>query len=304
LDISEFNNIIRIDIDPSSLAYSEDLVAKTVYVDDPNVSDYVISFTNDNTYLPSQADINLQRQRINIVSSEIGGRAGGTLGVLGNYLIDKKQEKDVQKKTLAVYELKINTIPDEKQGLKCIGRMYIREITSTKDQILLDSVFVSKFRKVHNEYKNAITFTKEELSAISSNLSKDADKTLSTHPDIKISGLYNDGKSLKAKGKSMATIGGGVFLGGALGLCLCAVALGDSSDESIDSKMWPFYLSTGVMFGGCGLYLASLPITSRGKNKIKKAVSIYNESLEKERANLSKIKVGFTGNGVGLAFTF
>ncbi|MDR0542287.1 MAG: tetratricopeptide repeat protein [Dysgonamonadaceae bacterium] len=320
LDIKEFDNKIRIDIEPSSLVYSEDFIAKTVYIDDPNADEYVIMFTNDNTYTPSQAGYNLNRQTINNFSNQIGGGIGYGIAGLGNYLIDKKQEKDVQKKTLTVYEFKIKAIPDEKQELKCVGRLYIREITPTKEQTVLDSVFISSFHKVRSEYTNPIAFvntsdgiqtassafssalgslTDNSSSSKSANISKVADKMLSTHPDKRISGLYSSGKNLKTIGNATA-ITGGCLMG--IGILIMGASTGedmeyDQREKLREVSLWP-------MVGGLGLTLVSWPIYSVGKSKIKKAVSLYNESLDKERANLSEIKVGFTGNGIGLAFTF
>jgi tetratricopeptide (TPR) repeat protein len=156
LDIQEFDGKIKIDIEPSSLVYSEDFTHKTAYIDDPNADQYVITFTNDNTYVPSQAGYAFNSQIISGASyNAFGGSGlGGTVDAVGQYLNSKKQEKDVHKKTLTVYELKINPVPNENNELKCTGRIYIKEITPTKEQVILDNVFVTGFYKVGNHYVN------------------------------------------------------------------------------------------------------------------------------------------------------
>ncbi|GHV58270.1 hypothetical protein FACS1894182_09760 [Bacteroidia bacterium] len=304
LDIKEFDNKIRIDIEPSSLVYSEDFVAKTIYIDDPNADEYVIMFTNDNTYLPSQAEHNLNRMAINNVSNQIGGGIGYGIAALGNYLIDKKQEKDIQKKTLTVYEFKIKVIPDEKQELKCVGRLYIREITPTKEQTVLDSVFVSGFYKVPREFTNtkplAYSLSYWQIREYDKNTNKGnevSDKILSKHPDTKISSLYKSGKRQRDISYWTLMIGSVGFGGGLGGL----IALSHPKNEQEQNQK---KIATSVMIVGAGVCTVSIPLLVSGNKKIKKAVSLYNESLETERAFLSAVKVGFTGNGIGLAFTF
>lgn len=62
---------------------------------------------------------------------------------------------------------------------------------------------------------------------------------------------------------------------------------------------------TGIVVGGCGIGLIALPSirSSRGRNKIRKAVDLYNNGKAYSQNNL-EFKYGLTGNGVFLSFSF
>ncbi|MDR1876139.1 MAG: tetratricopeptide repeat protein [Flavobacteriaceae bacterium] len=266
LDIEEFDSKIKIEIEPSSTAYSKDFTYKTVYIDDPNAEQYVVTFTNDNTYVPSQAGYALNSQLISSGSYHLG-TGGEIANMVGQYFNSKKQEKDVSKKTLTVYELKINPIPDENNKLKCTGRVFIKEITPTKEQVILDQTFDTQFFKVSRNYVN----TSFEMF-------------LKNGANRKIAGMHKTGKNLQEAAAYVAGIGAGSFL---LGLCTAS-----SSSESA-------VVLVGI--GAVGL-VSGLIMYITGLSKEENAGKLYNEEVKKSRT--SELKIGSTGNGFGLAFTF
>ena len=107
------------------------------------------------------------------------------------------------------------------------------------------------------------------------------------HPNVNISGLYKKGEKLKNAGNTC--MGCGLLL-------ISLASLSGSSTE--DPKKIEYLLYTVAAGGACALI--GLPIWASGKSKIKKATLLYNE----DKRNVSELKVGFSGNGLGLAFTF
>jgi len=295
LDIREFDGKLRIDIEPSSLAYSADFFTKTVYVDDPNADEYAVSFTNDNNYVPSQAKYALNSQVISNASSQLGS-LGGVADMLGQYFNSKSQEKDLQKKTLTGYELKINPIPNDNKELKCAIHAYIKEVTPIKEQIVMDTVFDSGFYKVNNNFQNTspIAGIYTDGTGVSKNTNPINGTTritnsvnLSHYPDKEISKLYNQYKQQSTLGGVIMGVGLGGVLFGAFGKPL-----------GFDKNT-----STTLMVGGGILTVAGIPFLFTSTHAYNKAIKLYNESLERKR-NVSELKVGFTGNGVGLALAF
>ena len=111
--------------------------------------------------------------------------------------------------------------------------------------------------------------------------------TIDKHPNINISGLYRKGESLRSHGVYS-------FWGGLAFVGVAAAAISE------DMKIYGYIIGS---LGGA-LTLTSIPVWTSGKIKIKKARRLYNEAMRIDRGNVSELKVGFTGNGVGLAFTF
>jgi len=300
LDVKEFDNKLQISIEPSSLVYSEDFFTKTVYIDDPNAKEYAISFTNDKNYMPSQAKYALNSQIISSASSQLGS-LGGVTDMLGQYLNSKKQEKDLQKKTLTGYDLKIYSTPDENQELKCAVHVYIKEQTPVKEQIVLDTVFDNGFYKVNSDFQNTTplnTFNFTTGSGVvtttnpfdgTKHVTINNSVNLFNNSDSKISSLAKSGRGMSWTGSILCGVGlGGVLWG------LIDPLLPDGFGSKIDSQL---------IIGGSALTIVGIPFAIVGTNKIIKATKLYNESLENKR-NVSELKVGFTGNGVGLAFAF
>jgi len=301
LDIKEFDGKLRIDIEPSSLAYSADFFTKTVYIDDPNADEYAVSFTNDNNYVPSQAKYALNSQVISNASSQLGS-LGGFADMLGQYFNSKAQEKDLQKKTLTGYDLKINPIPDDNKELKCAIHAYIKEVTPIKEQIVLDSVFVDGLYKVSNDYTNfAPIIGVSDVGAVVGNTNPINGTTrvtnfvnLSHYPDKKIAGIYKSGKYQTRTGAIISGLGLGCVVGG-----LMFLILPTSENDAVNLKN----IASPLMIGGGIATVVGIPFIISGNQAMNKATRLINESVKKNN-NVSELKVGFTGNGVGLALNF
>jgi len=317
LDIKEFDDKLQISIEPSSLAYSDEFFSKTVYIDDPSANAYAVNFTNDKNYMPSQAKYAFNSEMISNVSSQLGS-FGGVANAVGQFLNSSAQEKDLQKKTLTSFELKINPIPDENKKLKCFVRISIKEATPLKEQMVLDTVMVDELYKVSNDFQNAMPLaynygnmnvsaqkynpfdkttqnTKSMSLFNSSNYPNKQGINLSNYPNKQIANLYKSGKTQTTIGTVFTACGAGI-LGLGLGFALADAIDDDPNKSSISSA--PFVITGGV------LTVIGLPLMFTGAHSTKKAIKLYNEDLEKRRGNTSELKIGLTGNGVGLALTF
>jgi len=299
-DIKEFDNKLQISIDPSSLVYSKDFFTKTVYVDDPNANEYAISFTNDKNYIPSQAKYDSNSKLINDVTSQLGS-SGGILNDIFQGLNSSAQEKDLQKETLTGFDLKITSTPDENKELKCAIHVYIKEKTPVNEQIVLDTVFVDGLHKVSNDFQNTspIIGVNGNFNAVTGNTNPYIGTTrinrsinLSDYPDKKIANLYKSGKSQSMIGAVFAGVGLGSVLVGAVWPMLNGN--NDSSGKSVGKYL---------LLGGGVATVIGVPLVITGSHATNKAIRLYNESLETKK-NVSELKVGFTGNGVGLALAF
>ena len=92
----------------------------------------------------------------------------------------------------------------------------------------------------------------------------------------------------------MENAGIALFAGGLGGLLLGGALLGTMDPDIVGI----------VISASCVAMFAGIPVGSIGMHKVKKATSLYNESLGRGRRGLSEVKVGLTGNGVGLAIAF
>ena len=108
--------------------------------------------------------------------------------------------------------------------------------------------------------------------------------TIDKHPNINISGLYNKGEKQRKLGVNLMSWGLLVFT-----LSEVAILLSDDVGVGI-----------GVAIGGAVCSLSGIPIWASGKKKTKQATLLYDQ----DKRNVSELKVGFTNNGIGLAFTF
>ena len=325
LDISEFDNKIRIDIEPSSLLYSKDFVTKTAYIDDINADQYVFSFTNDNTYIPSQAGYDYNSRMISHLSNQIFG--GSSLGSLadgiGQFLNSSKQEKDQSKKTITIYDLKINSIPNENQELVCKGRMFIKQISQTGEKVLLDSVFTTGFYKVKSGYVNrtpiksfygdlAYDDKQYQSSLIKEkgvnyvDIHKQIKNGISTNPEI--SKLYKKGDRQRRAGLVITYLGGLTCGAGAVLWITSDKQMYDSDDEKYKNEMKSVIETSKILtFVGAGIFTLSIPLHIAGRVNRQKAIDLYNESINKSienRRETSQLKIGVVPNGIGLAITF
>lgn len=322
LDMEEFDNKMKISIEPSSLLYSNDFTHKTVYVDNPNAEQYVFTFTDDDTYVPSQAGYAFKSQMISQASNNaFGGSSWGQLvEAMGQYSNNKKQENDLSRKTLTVYELKLNSVPNEHNELVCKGRLFVEETTPIKKQILLDSIFTINFYKVPNNFvnskpisfrsglammedsknkKNAKTGGQQSLlGAVFNNseqvenfyaATKQAEKLLRNYPDPKISGMYKNGVIKDEMGTYIMAFG---VSGLICGIFLFADVIPEGDKYA-----------TPVTAIGASLMAVGIPLMISGSKQKKEAVKLYNES-EKAKSNISELRLGISGNGIGLTFNF
>ena len=325
-DISEFDNKIRIDIDPSSLCYSADFNYKTVYIDNPNDDQYAFIFTNDKTYLPSQAGYDFNSQVISQASGQIFGNssAGGWANILGQAINSSNREKDLQKKTITVYELKLNPVSNENRELICKGRIYQKEISPLGEKILLDDVFTTSFYKVNQKYTNRAPIrTGQGLIWYKDNeLNKDF-WGYDLDEQLKNSWANYDPSTLRLYKKGMRQRNAGIWLnafGGCFmgtGLFLWSLGSGDvkrndyMSEEEFEKRkkdaksMRDF--GQIITFSGAGLLIIGIPLHIVGNKNRKKAIDLYNESIYKSlenREETSYLKIGISNNGIGLAYTF
>jgi hypothetical protein len=86
------------------------------------------------------------------------------------------------------------------------------------------------------------------------------------------------------------------LLAGGVEVGLLTLALKEAIDDDKVVK--------DVMYGSLGVSAIGAAFTIAGRGKIKKAVSLYNESIEVKKSRTSELKIGPAGNGLGLAFTF
>ena len=279
LDMEEFDDKMKITIEPTSLLYSDEFTTKTVYIDNPNADQYVFTFTNDNTYIPSQAGYNFTGAMIN--QSTGGYRWGNAVGGVLHYFNDKAREKDVSKKTLTVYELKLNPNANKNNELECKVRMYIEETTPAKRQIILDETSTISFYKVPRTFVNSAPITMTfggKLGNID---------VLRNHPDPKISKMYKGGETTQKVGAIIIGLGLGTVIGGWI-----------FGSKELEDAFVP------IMIGGAGLTVIGIPITIIGYNKSKKAAKLHNEYLKMEKSKTSELRLGVSNNGVGLTYNF
>ncbi|MCL2650043.1 MAG: tetratricopeptide repeat protein [Candidatus Azobacteroides sp.] len=318
LDISEFDNKIRIDIDPSSLFYTPDFNYKTVYIDNPNDDQYAFTFTNDKTYLPSQAGYDFNRTLINHVANQLPG--GDILGGIGNLINSSKQEKDLQKKTITVYELKLNPVPNESQELSCKGRIYKKEISPLGEKTLLDSVFTTSFYKVKSGYVNRaiIKFRDVHLQYEDQQINKmllkeinwvdinDQIKKMWSQDNRELFQFYKRANRKQTIGESFT---GFAIVPFALGVLFWAGTTPNMINEDFTRKDYENQLKVGkitTLISG-GLMAIGIPLWINGKAEKKKAVNLYNESIYKaieNREETSHLKIGVSNNSIDLTFTF
>ena len=316
LDISEFDDKIRIDIHPSSMCYSKDFTHKTVYVDN-NADQYVFTFTNDNTYMPSQAGYAFNSQMISIGTSQMGGPLGGALNALGQYANSAAQEKDLQKKTITVYELKVDPIPNENSELVCKGRIFRKELSPKGERVLLDSIFTSGFYKVNNNYINQAPvkhymfdtfFYDGDTSPSKWNNSTKIYNALYQNANPEVVQLLKKGKSQRMWGGALNIIGSMTCGTGLLGLIIGSVNKDDYAYYN-NEEGYREIMSIGkiLTFSGAGVLAIGIPLQIAGKKNRQKAIDLYNESVYRNlenREETSYLKIGVSSNGIGLAFTF
>jgi len=284
LDFKEIGDKLQITVDPTSLAYSKDFFNKTAYIDKPDADEYVVSFTDDKNYVPSGAKYNFNSDMINIGANQLGNVIGGVGGQVGgqivggvlNYFNNRKQEKDVQKKTLTGFDLRIKSTPDENNELECIMHVYVKEQTPYKEQIVIDSMFINGFNKVESNYTNILP----------SRVSRDAGVVLKNYPNEEISKLFKKGTSQKIIGTILLPLGGVIAFTGVVML---------ANEDT----------STGVSLLVSGLFVDAIgiPLLVTGVHNRHKAVRLYQEDIRK-KSNTSELKIGLTDNGVGLTFNF
>jgi hypothetical protein len=87
------------------------------------------------------------------------------------------------------------------------------------------------------------------------------------------------------------------------GLSLEIIGICIVSSDGIDNKSALTAGSVIIAVGGV-LEIASIPTMIIGGTKRAKAIDTYNESLQVRYSYLPTLKIGFTGNGVGVVFNF
>lgn len=318
LDIQEIGGKIKIDIDPSSLAYSDNFVNKTAYAQLTENDGYFFYFTDDNTYIPSQAGYNLSRGVTNYAIGSFGGNYSGVLGIFGNAIIDAAQEKDIARNTRKIYELEL--IPD---GNKFTGYLhYVHQTASqTGQKVLADSIVVLDFEKVRKNYVNMepLEFTRftsdktiylkgteekyktlhwKQRGEFMEDSEKAAKKVLKMNPEIYK--YYRQGNAKKNWGKTMVFVGGIGTVAGATVLCYGAFKPVSHREETTLKTAGIISTAAGIgtLFGG-------IAMINKGNKQRQHAIEIYNESAIKNKRNaISEINFNVNGNGFGLAVTF
>ena len=103
-----------------------------------------------------------------------------------------------------------------------------------------------------------------------------------------LSKSFNSGKNRKRTGVTLLCIG------------IPCAAVGGGLVSNTGTEV----LGGAMMLAGTVSTIASIPIMISGHRKMSKAKRLYNESMKNERRSFSEVKIGFTGNGVGLTFSF
>jgi len=119
---------------------------------------------------------------------------------------------------------------------------------------------------------------------------------------------YSKGISKKKKGNTLLIIGGSLVAVGAL--VAIATPFKEEKYNYYGGNYYDYYYDYGMSYGigtacivaGIGTATTGWIIKANGKRKIRNAVNMYN-SGEGKYSNID-FKIGFTGNGVGLALGF
>ena len=316
-DVTQIGGKIKIDIEPSSAAYSDNFVSKTAYAEPTNDGGYTFYFTDDKTYIPSQAGYDFNRAFINQsgIGSKLGGSGMGGWGVDAalNYFNNKAQEKDIANNTRKTYEFKIT--PNNNK-LECIIRFVHKTSSQQGEKILLDDMFVLDFYKVEQSHVNteeiillgnaiylkdskARLEEKEKtgnikiMEAVRLDLDnqKAAENALKQNPEAYK--LYKQGR--RKEGWAAAMIGVGTT-GTILGIILEIVAKNSSEYESLQGVGIMTAVPSAIMlFGG-------IPLNSQGRKTQKHALELYNQSIKRTLG--MHLNFGVSNNGLAMSLNF
>ncbi|MDR0874098.1 MAG: tetratricopeptide repeat protein [Prevotellaceae bacterium] len=340
LNIQEIAGKIKIDLEPSSMAYSANLVSKTAYAETTEDGGYFFYFTDDNTYLPSQASYNLNRGLMNYNIGTFGGQYSGILGIVGNGIIDAIQENDIAKNTRKIYELKLMPAGNKFEG---VLHFVHKTASQTGEKVLADSIVVLDFEKMNKNFVNKypVRFASGELweyrdgKYIRKIDKKDA-KTNVFKDCPEIYKQYRRGSKQFWTGFAFTEISGGAVI---IGSVSWAIAGGYDYDKEIRNlqdyierkkRDYPSLWSSGyfsneiaqkekyiekeknkmknfvsigkalTIAGVAGLGV-SIPIMINGNKKGKKAINMYNELHKNKRKNaLSELEFNLNVSGNSL----
>ncbi len=274
-DFSEIQGKIRVAVDPSTIVGSKGLSSRVAYAERSG-EEFTFSFTEDKTYVPSQANYDMMRS---LLDGMPGMSYGSSLGKsIGQSAISAMQEGDVTRNTKRVYQFYLRESDGEITRGVC-REMYV-ETTYAGQKVLRDTMFNCTLFAVDKSYASMPPFYARVNGKLKINPALERN-----YPDI-----YRKSKSgdaLTWTGVGFVSAGAGVALAGVIVASIKtkpgnyasgAISQEQADKENEDSKKLG---NTMALIGG-GLAVVGVPMICIGIGGNSRARKLYDKTGARE----------------------